>query len=65
MNTLFVFYFVTPPIRFHRDLVINLVASPVDTVCVGSLILILVTSAYRRIVRKMFFLSLCAKIQIM
>ena len=42
-----------------RDLVINLVATTVDTVCVGSIILILVTSTYRRIVCKMFFFTLC------
>ena len=64
MNTLFVFYFATPPIRFHRDLVINLVAIPVDTVCVGSLILILVTSTYTRIVRKMFFFLFARKFRL-
>ena len=37
---------------------INLVAITVDTVWVESVILILVTSTYRRIVCKMFFLSL-------
>ena len=41
--------------RFHRDLVINLVAATVDTVCVGSIILVLVTSKYRRTVCKVFF----------
>ena len=34
---------------------INLVAATVDTVCVGSIILVLVTSKYRRTVSKMLF----------
>ena len=47
--------------RFHRDLVINLVAATVDTVCVGSIILILVTSKYGRTVCKMLFFCLFAR----
>ena len=45
-------------LRRHYDLVINLVAITVDTVCVGSILFILVTSSCRRIVGMMFCLSL-------
>ena len=48
----------TAPIRFQYDLVINLVAITMDTLSVGSVIVILVTSTYRRIVFKMFIVSL-------
>ena len=41
------------PIKFQRDLVINLVAITIDNVT-----WILVTSTYRRVVCKMFFVSL-------
>ena len=48
-------------LKCHGDLVINPGATTVDTVCVGSIILILVTSKYRRIACKMLFFCLFAR----